>query len=183
MSLILARRANVYAGSPLQRAAERREDAEWIGRALSDPQSLFVPVWRSRSLVSGADGGGPVEAIYLTGEAARAVHAAGGPWCFLGLLAERPVFAVDMSEADDPLPMLPAGLGSFVDLRAVGGGRLAQTDASVLAHARGLMHGAPRRDFAASAAAAASRTAPGTCCGAQGAGRSISRAPIPPSSC
>jgi NAD+ diphosphatase len=50
------------------------------------------------------------------------------------------VFAVDMSEAEDPLPLLPDGLGSFVDLRAVGGGRLPQTDASLLAHARGLMH-------------------------------------------
>ncbi len=140
MSLILARRHNVYAGSPLNRAAERREDAAWIERALADPQTLFVPVWRSRSLVIGAEGKGPVEAVYLTGDAARAIQAAGGPWCFLGLLAERAVFAVDMSEADDPLPLLPDGLGAFVDLRAVGGGRLPQTDASVLAHARGLMH-------------------------------------------
>ncbi len=50
------------------------------------------------------------------------------------------MFAVDISAADDPLPLLPEGMGEFVDLRAVGGGGLSPGDASVLAHARGLMH-------------------------------------------
>ncbi|HST73986.1 MAG TPA: NAD(+) diphosphatase [Acetobacteraceae bacterium] len=139
MPLILASRPNVYSGSPLNRMAERREDAQWIATALANPESLFVPVWRARNLVKGADGPSS-QAVYLTGEAAATLQMAGGPWSFLGLLDGRAVFAVDISTADDPVPLLPPEIGTFVDLRAVGGGRLPAGDASVLAHARGLMH-------------------------------------------
>ena len=48
-----ARRPNAYSGSPLDRAGTRREDAAWIAARLADPDSLFVPVWRSRKLVRG----------------------------------------------------------------------------------------------------------------------------------
>ncbi len=147
MPLIVARRPNIYADSPLNRMAERREDEAWIERSLADSETLFVPVWRARSLVRGAEGRGPVEAVYLTAGAAAALHMAGGPWSFLGMLAERPVFAVDISHVDDPLPLLPDDLGSFVDLRTVGGGRLPKSDASVLAHARGLMHWRTKAKF------------------------------------
>lgn len=139
MSLIVARRPNVYSGSPLNRVAERREDAAWIERVLREPETLFVPVWRARNLVR-AGTSGPAEAVYVSGAVATALHVDGGAWSFLGLLAERAVFAVDLSPAEDPLPLLPEGSGEFVDLRAVGGGRLTADEASVLAHARGLMH-------------------------------------------
>ncbi len=147
MTLILASRPNVYSGSPLERVAERREDEAWIEQALSNPDTLLVPIWRSRNLVrptpqpaEGAEASTQSEAVYLTGETAAALQMRDGPWSFLGMLAGRPVFAVDISSADDPLPLLPDGLGDFVDLRAVGGGLLPPGDASVLAHARGLMH-------------------------------------------
>jgi NAD+ diphosphatase len=139
VTLILASRPNVYAGSPLDRRSELREDGAWIERALNNPESLFVPVWRARNLVRGSGGDGS-EAVYITGEAAAALHMAGGPWSFLGMLGHQAVFAVDISAADDPLPLLPDALGEFVDLRAVGGAKLPPGDASVLAHARGLMH-------------------------------------------
>ncbi|MCX8134493.1 MAG: NAD(+) diphosphatase [Roseococcus sp.] len=145
MRPIPARRANVYTGSPLDRAAKRREDAEWIAAALAAEEALFVPVWRARSLMRGVEEGRP-EAVLLTREAAAAVRMAGGPWAFLGLWDERPVFAVDCSAADDPLPLLPAGMGAFTDLRAVAG-LLPAGEASVLAHARGLMHWRMRHRF------------------------------------
>jgi NAD+ diphosphatase len=138
MLAIPARRANVYTGSPLDRAGKRRDDAEWIAAALASEEALFVPVWRARSLMKGVEEGRP-EAVLLTREAAEAVRMAGGPWAFLGLWAGRPVFAVDCSAADDPLPLLPPGMGGFTDLRAVAG-LLPEGEASVLAHARGLMH-------------------------------------------
>ncbi|MFX5918420.1 NUDIX-like domain-containing protein, partial [Acinetobacter baumannii] len=95
-------RPNAYTGSPLDRAARLREDADFIARALSGPDTLFVPVWRSHSLMKGTAEGKP-EAVLLTGAAAEAVRMAGGPWSFLGLWEGRPVFAVDCSEAADPL--------------------------------------------------------------------------------
>ena len=127
--LILATRTNTYTGSPLDRATHRRDDAGWIAAALDDPRSLFVPVWRSRSLMRGVEERRP-EAVYLTGEAAAVFRMAGGPWAFLGLLDQAAVFAVDVSDVEDPLPLLPAALGVFEDLRGgVGVGGFVACDA------------------------------------------------------
>jgi len=149
MLSIPASRPNAYTGSPLDRAADRREDEAWITAALAHPDTLFVPVWRARSLMKGVKEGRP-EAVLLTGAAAEAVRMAGGPWSFLGLWEGRPVFAVDCSAAEDPLPLLPGGPGwdgiGFTDLRAVAG-LLPPGEASVLAHARGLMHWRTKHRF------------------------------------
>jgi NAD+ diphosphatase len=138
MLSIPASRPNAYTGSPLDRVAEKRDDEAWITAALHDPETLYAPVWRSRSLMRGVESGSP-EAVLLTGAAAERVRMAGGPWAFLGNWEGRPVFAVDCSEADDPLPLLPPDRGAFTDLRQVAG-LLPAGEASVLAHARGLMH-------------------------------------------
>jgi NAD+ diphosphatase len=68
----LARRPNPYTGSPLDRAAHRRDDAAFIARALADPDTLFAPVWRSKSLLRGLESGSP-EAVFLTTLAAAAI--------------------------------------------------------------------------------------------------------------
>ncbi len=145
MTLILASRPNVYSSSPLDRIAIRREDSDWIEQRLTDPDTLFVPVWRNRNLVRGMEEGAP-EAVYISGEAAAALRMQGGPWAFLGMLEDRAVFTVDISPADDPVPLLPEELGKFVDLRTVGWG-VPKPEASVLAHARGLMAWRARHRF------------------------------------
>jgi NAD+ diphosphatase len=142
---IVASRQNVYSSSSLDRVATRREDAAWIEQRLTDPDTLFVPVWRNRNLVRGMDEGAP-EAVFVSGEAAAALRMQGGPWTFLGMEGEQAVFAVDVSAADDPLPLLPASLGTFIDLRSVGWG-VPRPEAAVLAHARGLMHWRARHRF------------------------------------
>ncbi|HEY2132743.1 MAG TPA: NAD(+) diphosphatase [Acetobacteraceae bacterium] len=145
MTLILASRPNVYSSSPLDRIATRREDPAWIAEKLIDPESLFVPVWRTRNLVRGAGEGNP-EAVYISGETAHTLRMQDGPWAFLGILEDRAVFAIDISATDDPVPLLPESVGSFVDLRSVGWG-VPRPEASVLAHARGLMHWRQRHKF------------------------------------
>jgi NAD+ diphosphatase len=145
MTSIPASRTNTYSGSPLDRAAHRREDLAWIEQALTDPATLFVPVWRARNLLRGVAEDRP-EAVFLAGAAAEAVRLAGGPWAFLGVLGETPVFAVDVSAAEEPLPLLPDSGFSFIDLRAVRG-KLAAEDAPVLAHARALMHWRTKHGF------------------------------------
>lgn len=149
MTLIIASRPNVYSSSPLDRIATRREDHAWIAEQLSNPNSLFVPVWRTRNLVRGLDAGNP-EAVYISGEAAASVRMQGGmaepPWAFLGLVDNNAVFAIDLSAAEDPLPLLPETMGTFVDLRTVGWG-VPRPEAAVLAHARGLMHWRQRHRF------------------------------------
>ncbi len=145
--MIRASRPNVYTGSPLDRAGEKRDDQVWIDAARSHPQSLFAVVWRARNLMRGTADGQP-EAVFLTAAAARPLHDgdADAPWAFLGLREGVPVFSVDLSAADDPAPLLPANGGEFTDLRAVPG-LLPGHDASVLAHARGLMHWRSRHRF------------------------------------
>ena len=145
VTLILASRPNVYSSSPLDRIGARREDAAWIEEKLRDPDTLFVPVWRNRNLVRGMDAGAP-EAVFIAGEMGRKLHMQGGPWAFLGLHDDRAVFALDISTAEDPVPLLPEDMGTFVDLRSVGWG-VPRPEASVLAHARGLMHWRARHRF------------------------------------
>ena len=147
MTLILASRPNVYSSSPLDRAAHRREEAAWIDQRLSNPDTLFVPVWRNRNLVRGLESSAP-EAVYISGEVAHAMRMHGGPWAFLGMLDEQAVFAVDISTAEDPVPLLPEEFGKFVDLRTVGWG-VPKPEAAILAHARGLMHWRARHRFCA----------------------------------
>ncbi len=143
MSLILATRPNVYTGSPLDRATVKRGDEPWIEAALAGEDTLFVPVWRNRNLMSGVAQGRP-EAVLLVGSAAGAMRPpAGGPWIFLGMQGARPVFAVDVSAAADPQP---PGCATFTDLRAVAG-VLPGPDAAVLAMARGLLHWRSRHRF------------------------------------
>ncbi|MFH5925378.1 NAD(+) diphosphatase [Roseomonas xinghualingensis] len=145
MLSIPASRPNAYTGNPLDRVSERRDDAEFVAAALASRESLIIPVWRSKSLLRGVESGAP-EAVLLTREAAEAVLMAGGPWALLGLREGTPVFAVDCSGAEDPLPLLPDGFGTFQDLRAVAG-LLPPGEASLLAHARGLMHWRTRHRF------------------------------------
>lgn len=147
MPPIFPSRPNVYAASPLDRAAARRTDADWIAARLADPGSLYVPLWRNRNLVAGMEEARP-EAVYLPGEAAVPLRDAAKamPWAFLGLLDQAAVFALDLSAAEDPLPLVGADRGSFVDLRSVGWG-VAKPEAAVLAHARGLLHWRARHKF------------------------------------
>ena len=173
MNPIVAARPNIYTGNPLEWATEKREDTAWIAAALDGAETLFVPVWRSRNLMRGVAEGRP-EAAFLTGETTVAMRDA--PWAFLGLQGPRPVFAVDVSATEDPLALVPAGVGTFTDLRAVAGA-LPGGEASILAHARGLMHW---RVSAASAGAPARPGAPATSCGARPVTPAIFPAPTPP---
>jgi len=138
MLTIPASRANVYTGSPLDRCSGQRDDADFVAAALANEFAVFAPVWRARSLMRGVEQGRP-EAVLLSRSGAEAVRMAGGPWALLGLWGDRPVFAVDCSATDDPLPLLATEMGTFWDLRGVAG-LLPEGEASVLAHARGLMH-------------------------------------------
>jgi NAD+ diphosphatase len=139
-------RPNAYSQSPLDRASHRRDDAAFVAAALADAGTLFVPVWRAKSLLRGVEAGAP-EAVLLTTLAAATLGVESRPNAFLGLWGGRAVFALDLSVEEDPAPLL-AELGgvSFTDLRAVAG-QLPEAEASVLAHARGLMHWRTRHGF------------------------------------
>jgi NAD+ diphosphatase len=143
---IFASRDNVYSLSPLDRIHTRRDDHAWIAEKLDHPETLFVPVWRSRNLVRGSEPGAVPEAVYVDGDIAVALRATGGNWAFLGMLDDKAVFGIDISHHEDTAPIVPADLGTFTDLRSVGWGE-PRPEASVLAHARGLLHWRTRHQF------------------------------------
>ena len=132
-------RPNVYAGVPLDRAAHRRKDPEWLSAALAAPQTRIVPVWQARTLVAGP------------AEAPRAVLLPAGPqWgrggagdlVLLGVMGKAAVFAADLSSVPAPeehpavAPVLAEG-ARFVDLRTVGP-LMEAGEAALGAYARGL---------------------------------------------
>lgn len=132
----MSERPNVYACVPLDRAAHRRKDADWLNEARRSATARVLPVWQSRNFVTGP------------ADAPRAVLVPAsldlGPEpIFLGLLTEgeaagAPVFAVDLpgAESPDTLPPL-AGLGRFEDLRSVGP-QMPPGEGAYCAYARGM---------------------------------------------
>jgi NAD+ diphosphatase len=135
-------RPNALTGSPLDRAGHHRTDANWVSQRLAAADTLFVPVWRGKSLTSAAPGSG-ITAATLPPAAAQAFLAA-NPWAFLGLNQAAAVFALDLSALDAPEIATPHA--TWQDLRRVGG-MAAAPDASLMAHARGLMHWRARHRF------------------------------------
>ena len=138
-------RPNAFAGSPLDRMDARRKDADWVAAALADAHTTIYPVWRGRSLVAG-------ERPALTAACLAPDRALldGRPWALLGTVADRALFAVDVSSMD--APPLPDGT-RYEDLRRVAG-VLGAADAAILAHARGLMHWRTRQQFCGTCGAA-----------------------------
>lgn len=129
--------ANVFAGSPLDRAGLFRKDAAWLAAQLQRADARAVPVWRAASLVTGGDAPSAVRMplapfLALDGTAAH----------FLGLIDGVPHFAVDVSASDDPgsHPLLSGVLadgGTFVELRDAAA-LLSRPEAALLAYARAL---------------------------------------------
>jgi NAD+ diphosphatase len=133
---------NIFGGSPLDRADARRRDTIWIAERLAHPASKFLPIWRSKNLVTQASDGAPSLAAVPLETISHLL--ASKPWAFLGLRDDLAHFAVDLSSLDTPLP--PDTPGTFDDLRRIGT-LLQAEDAAILAHARGLMHWRTRHKF------------------------------------
>ncbi len=136
-------RKNAYTGSPLDRVSKLRDDEAAMDAALADPRARFLPVWRGKSLLKPGEDNGH-QAVFLA--AANIPQSDRNPLALLGLHDGTPVFAVDFSEIDDPATLLPEALGALIDLRGVAG-LLPAEQASMLAHARGLMFWRTRHKF------------------------------------
>jgi NAD+ diphosphatase len=128
MKPILPNQANFYTGGTLDRAGHRREDAAWIEAAFHDGRSRFVPFWRGQALIRRET---PRAALVARPEVAT-------PWVFLGLQDATPIFALDLSQFEAPLAVLPEDC-AFADLRALNA-LLPADDATILATARAMLH-------------------------------------------
>lgn len=157
------RPSNYYAAPGFERAGLRRRDNAWIRARIADASSQFVPVWRSQNLVVDLAGAEPRavvlaadHATVLLGDGDHEAHLAHGRIVFLGEIASRAHFAVDLSGVEAPLDMLaspalaasgiPAEGARFADLRQLAG-RLARHEGALLAFARAMLFWHQRHRF------------------------------------
>ena len=136
------RAPHVLASSGVDRAGERRKDAEWVAARMSDPRSRFTPQCEHRNLFTAGD---PPRAAWLrAGEAAPLVAEAGYA-ILLGVADGAAYFSFPVSEerADDPAI---AAAGEWGDLRRAGA-RMERGEAGMLALARGMGHWHARHRF------------------------------------
>ena len=133
------KRPNFYGFSGLDRSAHIRDDAGWLDRLLTVPETLFVPAWRSRSLVTDAAADRP-RAVMLPAARHRCLVEKAEFVAFLGEKAGVPYIALDLSPIDEAeVQALFDGRGMFTDLRHIGP-LLSRFEGAVLAYARGLMY-------------------------------------------
>lgn len=133
---------NFYSGAGLDRSDEKRGDAAWLAERLADPQSAFLPVWRTRNLI--ADEIDP-RALWLSRAEAAPLIARAAEVIFLGLDGVTACFALDLSSLDEAEAVALVG-GRFVDLRSVGA-LLSRVEGSRLAYARALAYWHERHRF------------------------------------
>ena len=125
---------NVFAGPYLDRVAHLRKDVGFVTDAVRDPQSLLVPVWRSRSLVRRDAGGWSAGLVEIRHELRLTVD--DDELVMLGRFRDVVCFAVEV-DGDAPPATLPEAT-SFEDLRMVGG-NLPADEAGLLAYARAMV--------------------------------------------
>ncbi|HEY4113365.1 MAG TPA: NAD(+) diphosphatase [Rhizomicrobium sp.] len=137
-----------FAGNPLNRASEKRTDAEWIAARRRDPDSLVWPLWKLQPFLLGPEGGAqPAEAGFLKPGLAEEVAGPDAISIFLGLDGERAHFALDISAAADPAQDGPlARLGHFRDARTAAQ-LLPLNDAAILGEAKALIDWHQRHGF------------------------------------
>ena len=126
---------NTFAGNPLNRASDRRGDAEWLAEQLDSSESLGIAIWNGRPLVETSKTGGR-QIAYLPARLVAEL-AGGGPehLLFMGLWQDTAVFAVDLDGSSDPVAGPLEGMGEFMDLRVISM-QLPDTDAAILATAK-----------------------------------------------
>lgn len=121
---------NVFAGAFVDRWGHRREDPDWLQKAITSDDSCFVPVWGDKCLASGE----PFHTILLdrhdVGDCLRDQEVV-----FLGKFRGKPAFAIGLAGGGE---MPYREIGDFHDLRYLGS-VLPADEANLVAHARALV--------------------------------------------
>src|SRR5437016_11829947 len=92
-----------FSCNPLNRASEKRIDANWIAAKQRDPSSVVLPMWRLEPLLLGPEKADPpVPLGLLRPGVADSLASAEAPCIFLGLDGDQAIFALDISAAKEP---------------------------------------------------------------------------------
>lgn len=137
---------NTFAGGSLDRASDRRTDADWIAAQRAKPDTRVIPYYRLQPLV--APGGNAIG--WLPAAELGEFLGADLPCIFLGLdTAGVAHFALDVTGVEDAPTLEPfRGAGRFMDLRAIAL-RLPVGDPSTLATGKAVLDWHARHQFCA----------------------------------
>jgi NAD+ diphosphatase len=122
---------HAFAGSPLNRASERRPDAEWLAGKLDEPQARVLFLWNGAPLLQ--DGA----IAWQDGGLAKQLAPDEERRLFLGLDGGTAVFAIDLEGEADPTAGPLEGRGAFANLREAAE-KLPIPDTGILATAKSL---------------------------------------------
>lgn len=123
---------NVFAGPFTDRAAHMRKDKTWLTKTLQDPDARFLPIYRSRNLLTVE----PPAAILLAREQLAAPIAATEEMIFLGYFRGHHCFAFDTADNSAEAPRYD--IGQFHDLR-LAGALLPPDEAALVAYAQAMV--------------------------------------------
>jgi NAD+ diphosphatase len=130
-----------FGGNPLDRASERREDREWIGKLLDDPDTRILALRDLKPFTR--DGAAPALDWQPVGPWRPRIDA-GATLIFLGLGDGRAHFAVEATAAD----VAPDVDTELIDVRALAPA-LPTGEAAILAEARSVLDWHARHRFCA----------------------------------
>ena len=134
---------NTFAGNPLDRAGDRRNDPDWLAEQGGRDDALALVMWEGRPLLEAGD---EPRLAWLALAHARAVVP--DRELFLGLWKDAPVFAVEVEGSVDPTSGPLQGLGAFHDMREAAG-LLSGPDAAMAGAAKSLFDWRRRHGFCA----------------------------------
>jgi len=136
-------RRNQFTAVRLNREVELRDDAQWVTRTLTNPDTRLVPLWRSRSLLERNDDG--TIAVYLSPTQLTEPDRIQPP-TLLGNDGEREYFVVSVTDAQKDTILEQFPKARFADLRRASI-YMAAKHAGILAYARALHYWQHRHAF------------------------------------
>ena len=135
---------NIFAGNPLDRAGDLRNDPEWLAEQADKPYAQAMVMWEGRPLIEeGAEG---PRLTWLS--MAHARDMVRDRELFLGLWKDEPVFAVEFEGSIDPAEGPVRGIGAFHEMRAAAA-ILPASEAAMAGGAKSLFDWRRRHGFCA----------------------------------
>ena len=135
---------NTFAGNPLDRAGDLRNDPEWLARQEANPEAQAMVLWEGRPLIEEAADGPRL--AWLSLKHARDIVPDRD--VFLGLWDAAPVFAIEFEGSIDPTDGPLAGVGAFQELRSAAA-ILPAADAAMAGGAKSLFDWRRKHGFCA----------------------------------
>lgn len=135
---------NTFAGNPLDRAGDLRNDVAWLAEQEANPEALAMVLWEGRPLVEDHADGPRLAWLSL----AHARDLVPDRDLYLGQWKDAPVFAVEFEGSIDPTHGPTAGMGVFHDMRTAAG-LLSGAEAAMAGGAKSLFDWRRRHGFCA----------------------------------